>query len=231
MKFSVITIFPELITSYTEESILGRAQIEGHISVEVFNPRVFTDDKHDSIDGPPYGGGPGMVMQAESILHAVDAARSESKFESQKSKVFLMSARGQQFDTEMTQDIESDLEHAIIICGRYEGIDQRVIDALEPELVSVGPYVLSGGELPALIMVDAISRNVDEVLGNKKSLETDRETAGAPVYTRPKEIEHEDSTYDVPDVLLSGHHKKIKNWRTNNSKRKHQNEKDDKKDH
>jgi len=217
MKFSVITIFPDLITNYTNESILGRAQVEGHISVEVFNPRDFTNNKHDSIDGPPYGGGPGMVMQAKPILRAVEAAQENSKFEIRNSNIFLLSARGQQFDTKMAQDIESDLSHAIIICGRYEGIDQRVIDALDPELVSVGPYVLSGGELPALVMVDAVSRNVDGVLGNEASLESDRETAGAPVYTRPKEIEHEDSTYDVPDVLLSGHHEKIRQWQVENA--------------
>jgi tRNA (guanine37-N1)-methyltransferase len=225
MKFSVITIFPELITNYTEESILGRAQEDGHISVEVFNPRVFTDDKHDSIDGPPYGGGPGMVMEAKPILRAVDKARNKSKVKIQNSKVFIVSARGQQFDMEIAQDIESDLEHAIIVCGRYEGVDERVIAALDPELVSVGPYVLSGGELPALVMIDVVSRNVDGVLGNEASLESDRETAGAPVYTRPKEIKHEDEVYDVPNVLLSGHHEKIRQWRIRNAKPKSQNAK------
>jgi tRNA (guanine37-N1)-methyltransferase len=225
MQFSVITIFPELITSYTEESILGRAQEDGQISVEIYDPRNFTDDKHDSIDGPPYGGGPGMVMEAKPILRAVEAAQENSKFEIRNSKIFLMSARGQQLDTEMAQDIKSDLKHAIIICGRYEGIDQRVITAFEPQLVSIGPYVLSGGELPALVMVDAVSRNVDGVLGNKKSLETNRETAGSPVYTRPQSIEHNGENYDVPGVLLSGHHEKICQWRIRNAKSKNQNSK------
>ncbi|PSO45018.1 MAG: tRNA (guanosine(37)-N1)-methyltransferase TrmD [Parcubacteria group bacterium SW_6_46_9] len=225
MKFSVITIFPDLITSYTDESIVGRAQEDGQISVEVYDPRNYTDDKHDSIDGPPYGGGPGMVMEAKPILRAVEAAQENSQFTIQNSQVFLMSARGQQFDREMAQDIKNDLKHAIIICGRYEGIDQRVVNALDPELVSAGPYVLSGGELPALVMVDAVSRNVDGVLGNEASLESDREAAGAPVYTRPKEIEHGDETYDVPSVLLSGHHEKIRQWRIRNAKSKNQNSK------
>jgi len=223
MEFSVITIFPELITSYTNESILGRAQEDDFISISTYDPREFTDDTHDSVDAPPYGGGPGMVMQAEPILRAVSAAQDDSRFKIQDSREFVMSARGAQLDTEMAQNIETSIEHAIIICGRYEGIDERVIEALDPVLLSVGPYILTGGELPALVMIDTVSRFVSGVLGDNKSLEQNRETAGAPTYTRPKSIAWQGRKHTVPDVLLSGHHEKIRQWRINNSKSKTQN--------
>ncbi|MEX2368856.1 MAG: tRNA (guanosine(37)-N1)-methyltransferase TrmD [Candidatus Paceibacterota bacterium] len=212
MKFSIITIFPDLITTYTDESILGRAQVDGHISVSVYDPRDFTDDKHRSVDAPPYGGGPGMVMQAEPVLRAVEAARSESKVESRKSKVVVLSAQGRQFDKQMAKDTATDIEHLILICGRYEGIDRRVIEALAAEEVSVGPYILTGGELPALIMIDATARFVAGVLGNEESLEDER-TAGTHVYTRPETLTYKGEEYTVPEVLMSGHHAEIEKWR------------------
>jgi tRNA (guanine37-N1)-methyltransferase len=223
MKFSVITIFPNLIENYTDESILGRAQEDDFITVNTYDPREFANDEHDSIDAPPYGGGPGMVMQAEPLLAAVNAAKGDTDTSDEKTAVYVMSARGDQFDTQTAQSIESDIEHAIIICGRYEGIDQRVIEALHPKLISIGPYILTGGELPALIMVDAVSRMIPGVLGDDDSLETDRETAGAPVYTRPQSIEWENEEYGVPEVLLSGHHEKIRQWRTQQDENRKQN--------
>jgi tRNA (guanine37-N1)-methyltransferase len=223
MKFSVITIFPNLIENYTDESILGRAQKDDFITINTHDPREFANDEHDSIDAPPYGGGPGMVMQAEPLLAAVNAAKGDTDTSDEKTEIYVMSARGDQFDTEMAQSIESDIEHAVIICGRYEGIDQRVIEALHPTLISIGPYILTGGELPALITVDAVSRMIPGVLGDDDSLETGRETAGAPVYTRPQSIEWKNEEYDVPEVLLSGHHEKIRQWRTQQAENRKQN--------
>jgi tRNA (guanine37-N1)-methyltransferase len=217
MKFSVITIFPELITGYTDESILGQAQENNLISVAVYNPRDFTQDSHNSIDAPPYGGGPGMVMQAKPLLRAVKKAQDDSKKKREESEVFIMSAGGDQFDSEAAENIEADVDHAIIICGRYEGVDQRVIEALDPTPVSVGPYILTGGELPALTIIDTISRFVPGVLGDEDSLEQNRETAGAPTYTRPKSIVWGGQEYTVPDILLSGHHQKIREWRIINA--------------
>jgi tRNA (guanine37-N1)-methyltransferase len=212
MQFSIITIFPDMIREYTDESILGRAQEAGSICINVYDPRDFTDDKHRSVDSSPYGGGPGMVMQAEPVLRAVEKARSELKVESKKSKVIVLSARGKKFDGQMAKDMATDIENVIIICGRYEGIDRRVIEALGAEEVSVGPYILTGGELPALIMVDATARYVEGVLGNEASLEDER-SAGTYVYTRPEKFTYEGKDYDVPDILLSGHHAKIDEWR------------------
>jgi tRNA (guanine37-N1)-methyltransferase len=210
MHFSIITIFPDVITSYTDESILGRAQEDGYITVDVIDPRDFTDDKHKSVDAPPYGGGPGMVMQAEPILQAVEKARESHP--DLESRVYVTSARGRQFDDDMSEDMAASGEHAIIICGRYEGIDRRVLEALNAEEVSVGPYILTGGELPALIMVDATVRRIAGVLGNDASLEEKR-SAGTHVYTRPESITYAGETYDVPDVLMNGHHAKIAQWR------------------
>lgn len=201
-----------MIKAYTDESILGRAQADGHIQVDIIDPRDFAEDKHNSVDAPPYGGGPGMVMQAEPVLRAVEKARSESKVESKKSKVVVLSAQGKQFDRQMAKGTATSIEHLILICGRYEGIDRRVIEALEAEEVSVGPYILTGGELPALIMVDATARFVSGVLGNEESLEDER-SAGTHVYTRPETITYEGQEYTVPEVLMSGHHAEIEEWR------------------
>ncbi len=208
MRFSVITIFPNLIENYTNESILGRAQDDDLIAVDTFDPRNFADNKHDQVDQKPYGGGPGMVMQAEPILKAVDQATKEYG----GGVVFITSAQGNQFDTDVAKNTEKNVDHAIIICGRYEGIDRRVVEALNAREISVGPYILTGGELPALIMIDTISRFVPGVLGNENSLEEAR-TSGTHVYTRPETITYQQEEYTVPDVLLSGHHKKIEEWR------------------
>lgn len=206
-----------MIKSYTDESILGRAQESGSISVDVYDPRDFTVDKHRSVDSSPYGGGPGMVMQAEPILRAVSTARKESGILNEESRVFVTSARGKQFNNEFASKIVSDVKHVIIICGRYEGIDRRVIDALDAQEISVGPYILTGGELPALIVTDAIARFVPGVLGNEDSLEDER-SAGTHVYTRPESFTYEGEEYTVPEVLLSGHHGKIEEWREEKAK-------------
>lgn len=217
MKFSVVTIFPELITNYTGESIIGRAQQEEYITVDTYDPRNFTNDKHNSVDAPPYGGGPGMVMQAKPILKAVQAAVDKPD----KAGVVIFTTDGNQFSNQAADDLLDRYEEVIMICGRYEGIDERVKQALcrasefgceNIHELSIGPYTLTGGELPALITIDATTRRIPGVLGDENSLEEKR-VASSKVYTRPQSITYNNQTFDVPDVLLSGHHEKIKRWR------------------
>lgn len=221
MKFSIITIFPDLISSYTDESILGRAQEAGDISVNVYDPRDFTDDNHKSVDAPPYGGGPGMVMQAEPIMKAVESI----DYDPDTVGVIIFSAVGDQFTNEASRDLVDRYEHVILICGRYEGIDERIkamlcstIGCERMHEVSIGPYVLTGGELAALTVIDVTARQIPGVLGNEKSREEER-VLGAPVYTRPETITYNDTEYIVPDVLMSGHHAKIDEWRAEQAQR------------
>lgn len=222
MKFSVITIFPHLIENYTSESILGKAQDDELIQVEVYNPRDFTSDDHDSVDAPPYGGGPGMVMQAKPILKAVEAAAEKPE----ETGVTIFSTDGTQFSNDAADDLLDRYEEVILICGRYEGVDARVKQALcqasefgckNIHEISVGPYTLTGGELPALITIDSTARRIPGVLGDDKSLE-ERRVASSEVYTRPQSIEYMDQEFGVPEVLLSGHHERIREWRKNQSR-------------
>lgn len=222
MQFSVITIFPEMIRSYADESILGKAQEANEISVDVLDPRDFADNKHDSVDEPPYGGGPGMVMQAEPIMKAIE----QTDYDPDNVGVIIFSAVGEQFTNEAARDLTDRYEHIIFICGRYEGVDERVkamvcntIGCDRLHEVSAGPYVLTGGELPALTVIDATARQIPGVLGNNKSREEER-VFGAPVYTRPETISYNGQEYDVPEVLMSGHHAKIKAWRKKKAQKK-----------
>ncbi len=228
MTFHIITLFPRAFDSYLGESILKRAIEDKKIKVKFYNPRDFTEDKHKRIDRAPYGGGPGMVIQAEPVIKAVEAALTSSKFESRsskkKSKNFLkpsayslvpkivwLSPSGKQFtnETGVKYAKSSDL---IIICGRYEGIDARVKKAYKVEEVSVGPFVLTGGELPAMLMIDVIARQVEGVLGDFNSREESR-IASPDVYTRPEVFEYNGKKLRVPKVLLSGHQAKIDEWK------------------
>jgi tRNA (guanine37-N1)-methyltransferase len=224
MKFSVITIFPELITNYTSESIIGRAQQEEYITVDTYDPRNYTNDTHDSVDAPPYGGGPGMVMQAKPILKAVKAATDNPN----ETGVVIFAVDGNQFSNEAADDLLDRYEHVILVCGRYEGIDARVKQALcrasefgceNVHAISIGLYTLTGGELPALVTIDATTRRIPGVLGDEKSLEENR-VASSEVYTRPQSITYNDHEFGVPDVLLSGHHEKIQEWRKKKSEPK-----------
>ena len=215
MKFSILTIFPGMIHPYVDESILGKAQEEGLLDVGVVDPRDFADNKHNSVDRPPYGGGPGMVMQAEPMMRAIESI----DYDPETVGVVLFSTTGDQFTNEAALDLTQRYEHVILICGRYEGVDERLkamicntIGCERLHEVSVGPYVLTGGELPALTVVDAAARQIPGVLGNEKSREEER-VVGAPTYTRPETIAWDGNEYSVPEVLLSGHHAKIKAWR------------------
>lgn len=205
--FHIITIFPEAIRFYFETSILGRAQKNKLIKVKFYNPRDFTVDKHHKVDNKPFGGGPGMVMMIEPILRAVPKIK--------KSKIILLTPSGKQFTQKTAINLKK-FKDIILICGHYEGIDERVTKILKTEKISVGPYVLGGGELPAAIIIDAVSRHIPGVLGKEESLEENRQGTGVPVYTRPEIFVYPPAggkKYSVPKVLLSGHHKKIEEWR------------------
>lgn len=210
MNIYIITLFPEALKPYLNESILGRAQKKKLINIEYYNPRDFSKDKHKRVDEKPYGGGPGMVMVADPILNAVNKARGRKK----NVKVIILSPRGRQFTNALAITLSKKYKDIILISGRYEGIDARVKKILRAEEVSIGPYVLTGGELPAAIVVDSIARQIRGVLGKDESIEEKR-NASHEVYTRPEIVKHKGKNYKVPRVLLSGNHKDIEEWREN----------------
>jgi tRNA (guanine37-N1)-methyltransferase len=221
MQFHVITLFPEVCDAYTSASVLGRAQktdkgkgakVRGKkMSVAYYNPRDFTKDKHKKTDDKPYGGGPGMVMYAEPILRAWERAVGKKK-DQQKVKTLIMSPRGTIFTNEIAKEYVKKYDHLVLISGRYEGIDARVKEALGAEEVSIGDYILTGGELPALTIIDSVSRQIPGVLGTFESLEDERATTGE-AYTRPETITFKKKKYTVPEVYLSGNHKEIEKRR------------------
>lgn len=207
MRFHIVTLFPQSLESYLGSSMIKRAQAKKLFSVSLIDPRAFSTDKHRKADDKPYGGGPGMVMKAEPLVRAVSKIKV-----SKKRKVIILSPRGKQF----TQTIARTLaryDDIVLIAGHYEGIDARVKKILKAEELSIGPYTLTGGELPALIIMDAVARYIPGVLGKGESLEERRITSGE-VYTRPEEITHKGKKYRVPKVLLSGDHKKIDAYRS-----------------
>jgi tRNA (guanine37-N1)-methyltransferase len=222
MHFHVITLFPEVCEAYTSSSILGRAQKTEKgkgakhrgkkIEITYYSPRDFTKDKHNKVDARPYGGGPGMVMQAEPILRAWEKAVGRRK-DKRKVKTLIMSPRGKKFDTAMAKGLAKKYEHLVLISGRYEGIDARVQQILNAEEVSVGDYVLTGGELPALSIIDSVSRQIPGVLGTFESLEEERISSGE-MYTRPEVLEYKKKKHTVPPIFLSGNHAEIEKWRS-----------------
>ena len=224
MNFHVITIFPDICRAYTDASVLGRAQktdkgkgakMRGKkISVEYYDPRDYTTGNHRKVDNKPYGGGPGMVMMAEPVLKAWQKAvgRKTAALKQKKVKTLIMSPRGAVFTQALAKEFAQKYDHLVLISGRYEGIDGRVKTALKAQEISVGDYILTGGELPALTIIDSVSRQVPGVLGDIDSLEDDRNTTGE-TYTRPETIEWKKKPYSVPTVLLEGNHKNIEAWR------------------
>lgn len=212
MKFDVITIFPEMINAYFKEGVVGRAAQEGMITVDAHNLRDWTHDRHKTVDDRPFSGGPGMVVKIEPIYEAVQSLKLKDK--SVKVKVLLTSARGKKFTQKKAHEL-SKLDQVIIICGRYEGVDERVAKFVADESFSIGNFVLSGGELAALAVIDATVRLVPGVLGNDESPENPL----FPQYTRPEVFEtKEGKKLKVPQVLLTGHHKKIEEWQERHSK-------------
>ncbi len=226
-RFYVITIFPEIIDSYVKESIIGRAIKAKKVAVKAVNPRAFSRDKHKKTDDRPYAGGPGMVMLAEPILRAVDGILSSSRrklpdtknkgksfssADERKREIIILSPAGKQFTNREAIKLAKSKKDLIFIAGRYEGIDARVKKILKAKEYSVGPYVLTGGELPALAMIDATVRQVPGVLGKEESLEEKR-VASSEMYTRPEVLMWKNKKYIVPKVLLSGDHKRIEEWK------------------
>jgi tRNA (guanine37-N1)-methyltransferase len=217
MQFHVITLFQEVCEVYTNSSILGRAQKTEKgkgakhrgkkIEVQYYSLRNFAKNKHHKVDDRPYGGGPGMVMYAEPILLAWEKAVGRKK-DQKKVKTLIMSPRGKKFDTAMAKKLAEKYNHLVLISGRYEGIDSRVKKILKAEEISVGDYVLTGGELPALSIIDSVSRQVPGVLGTFESLEEERVSSGE-MYTRPEVLEYKKKKYKVPPVFLSGNRKEI----------------------
>lgn len=215
-RFTILTLFPEAIEPYTHASILGRAQEDKVIDIKTVHIRSHATDKHNTVDDTPYGGGPGMVMKVEPIDNALTALNEEIPREDQH--VIVLSAKGTPFTHQKAKELAESPKHITLICGRYEGIDQRVIDHLADEEISVGPYVLAGGELPALIVTEAVARHIPGVLGNPESLteesHTNPDQTEYPQYTKPEEY----NGWSVPKVLLSGNHKEIEEWRKKSDK-------------
>jgi len=218
MNFHIITIFPESLRGYFNSSILGRAKKDKKIEINLHNLRDFAEDKHKKMDDKSFGGGPGMVMKAEPIVGAVSSIIKLTT-KNKKLKIILFSPTGKQFTQKMAKDWAKKYDNLIMICGRYEGVDARVKKALNAEEISIGPYILTGGELPAAVVADAVARHIPNVLGKEESLEEERGMSGFPVYTKPEVFELKGKKFKVPKVLLSGHHEKIKNWRGKHSKK------------
>lgn len=208
MKIDIVTIFPEMVEAALAPGVIGRARLAGLLDIAVHNLRDYTIDKHRVVDDVPFGGGPGMVLKPEPMFLAVDAIREKR---GTPGAVVLTSPAGKPFTQRDARRLAL-LEHVVVLCGRYEGIDDRVREHVATEEVSIGDYVLSGGELPALVIVDAVSRLVPGVVGDDQSVEEDSFTRGLldyPHYTRPAEYRG----HRVPEVLTSGHHGEIRKWR------------------
>ena len=208
MLFQILTTFPGMIEAAAGESILGKARQKGLIDVEAVNLRDFTSDKHRTTDDAPFGGGPGMVMKPEPVFDAVEALVSRRPG---KARILLMTPQGRRFDQSMAEQLARE-SHVIMICGRYEGVDERIREHLVTDEVSIGDYVLTGGELAALVVLDAVARLLPGVLGDERSPESESFSSGLleyPQYTRPAEFRG----YATPEVLLSGNHEEIRKWR------------------
>jgi len=213
LEINILTIFPNMFKGPFSESILKRAQEKGLIKINIIDLRDFTTDKHKTVDDYSYGGGPGMVLKPQPIWDAVEEIKEEKS--SLPLKTIITSAQGKIFDQGMAKDLSKE-KRLLIICGRYEGIDERIPQLLEAEEVSVGNFVVSGGELPSMLMVDVISRMIPGVLGKEESMVNDsfyNEYLDYPHYTRPDEFKGS----KVPEVLLSGNHKEIEKWRRKKS--------------
>ena len=236
ITYHLVTLFPESTESYLHASILKRAQEKGLIAIKYYNPRDYTISAKKGkkqtyaerrVDDRPYGGGPGMVIEALPVIRAIEAALKEGKKQKRKKgihtsyfiphtskpriKVIFFSPAGKQFTNSMAESFKK-YTNIIFVCGRYEGIDARVKKAFPMFDISVGPYVLTSGELPAMIMIDTITRRIPGVLGDNLSIEEER-IASPDVYTRPEVIEFKGKKYRVPKILLSGHHAKMEQWK------------------
>lgn len=213
MRIDILTLFPEMFDGPFSSSILKRAQERGLIEINLVNIRDFSTNKHHTVDDTPYGGGAGMVMRTEALFRAVEHVTSRPEY--LPARVVLMSPQGRPLNQEIVREMSLE-KNLILICGHYEGVDERVRESLVDDEISVGDYILTGGELPAMVLVDAVARLVPGVLGETSSTEEDSFVAGLleyPHYTRPRDFRGK----KVPEVLLGGHHQEIKKWRRRQS--------------
>ena len=204
MKFDVLTLFPDMFKSL-DESIIGKAKEKKLIEINLINIRDFSKDKHKKVDDTPYGGGAGMVMMPDVVYDAYSSIKDR-----QNAKLIYLSPQGKTLNQEKVKELSKE-NHLILLCGHYEGIDQRVLDEIVDEEISIGDYVLTGGELPAMVLIDSVSRYIEGVI-NEESIEEESFSTNLleyPQYTRPEEFRGR----KVPDVLISGHHENIKKWR------------------
>ncbi len=205
MKIDILTLFPEMFTAITTSSMLGKAQEKGILEIQLTDIRDYSLDKHKKADDYPFGGGAGMVMMAQPVFDALNAVGTENK------KLIYMSPRGKILNQEKIEELANTAE-LVILCGHYEGIDERIIENFQMEEISIGDYILTGGELPAMVLVDAVARLVPEVLGNENSIRQESIYSGlleCPQYTKPRNY----LDLEVPEVLVSGNHKFIELWR------------------
>lgn len=219
MRFDVVTLFPEMLRGYLGESLLAKAIERQLVQVELHQLRDWsTDEKHHKVDDRPFGGGPGMVLMVEPVVTCVEAVRE--KVADEPGRVILFTPQGRRLDQRLVEELATE-QRLILVCGRYEGFDQRVIDILQPEEVSIGDYVLNGGEVAAMVLIDAVIRLVPEVLGDEQSNQLDSFSSGnrlleSAQYTRPREYRG----HTVPEILLSGNHEAIAAWRKEESLQK-----------
>lgn len=218
MRFDVLTLFPEIFSSYVSQSILSKAIERGLVNIRFHNIRDWAEGKHHKVDDTPYGGGPGMVMMVEPVVRCV---REVQAMESMPGKLIMLTPQGRRLDQAMVEELSNDSQRYLLLCGRYEGFDQRVIDILKPIELSIGDYILNGGEVASMVLIDALVRLVPGVLGDESSSVQDSFSKGNrmleyPQYTRPREFEG----FEVPEILLSGNHGEIETWRKQQSLQK-----------
>lgn len=217
MNFHLLTIFPDILDSYLNESILKRAQEKNIITIQKHNLRDWTDDRHQTVDDTPYGGGAGMVMKVDVLYKAINAIKQGNK----GARVVLLSAKGRKWNQQLAKEY-SMLDNVVFVCGRYEGVDERVLNFIDEE-ISIGDFVLTGGELGAAIIIDSVTRLLPGSLGNADSAISEshsiQDLLEYPQYTRPEVFEAEGEKYAVPEILLSGNHAEIEKWRQSKMKK------------
>ena len=231
MRFDIITIFPRIFSSYLNGSMIKRGRAKKLLDIRVHDLRAFTKDKHKKVDDRPYGGGPGMVLKIEPLVRALASIKKQVSRNRGKTPVILFSAGGKRFTSKHAGEWSKKYKHIIMIAGHYEGIDERIKPLIRDTgflllEISIGPYVLTGGELPALVVIDAVSRHLPGFLGKEESLEEKRYGVGVPMYTRPEIFlwpparrGKKSKKYPTPQILLTGNHKKIEEWRKQRAKK------------
>jgi tRNA (guanine37-N1)-methyltransferase len=210
MRFDVLTLFPEMFSGYVSQSVLRRAIDAGKVDVQLHDIRDWSREKHQQVDDRPFGGGPGMVLRPEPVVESVEAVRSQT---SEPGRLIYLTPQGRRLNQTIAEELAGH-QRLVLLCGRYEGIDQRAIDILEPDEISIGDYILGGGEVAAMVVIDAVVRLIPGVLGDEESNRQDSFSGDPPLlefpqYTRPREFRE----MEVPDVLLTGNHGEIARWR------------------